>query len=528
MAVINTVPEDLESNVRVDAPISLHIVLYAASDSLENVTVSVAQGSEAPVLAYDQAGSGIQAAFAGPRSSATLQHSIGLAFTDEILLVLDPLVPLSSEADVTVSVHAEAGTVSDEDFSYTFTTEDAIAPRVEDILWLDPRRARLKFNKQQPLNSTSIHGTRFLQTLSAAFEFKAPNQLLVRQTPDSDWIGYYLTATGSAYPQNNQTFTITAVDSANRLITLDSNSIVDDNGADFDSAGTLRRQRNLRATITSYALAARPQDESAEDQANITCAYVPVCLQLEEPEADQIPAGDNPDRYLIATFHDDISFGRKYRISTTKVQDVLENEADPDNGSYLDFTTPRFGIPANRATLLSFIPELVRLEDQYAGGELHRMICALQDLFNSLWYRADQVQYLADPDLAPKTWLPYMLYNLGNPFKLELTEIESRRLASALADVYQRAGTAALIEDIIEFFLGIPVEVVQFLTDDWWVLGTDSLGIDTVLGAGSAYSRNSYEIISSQALTDAQRAKMTQIAETLDPLYMHLIRIVEP
>jgi hypothetical protein len=130
--------------------------------------------------------------------------------------------------------------------------------------------------------------------------------------------------------------------------------------------------------------------------------------------------------------------------------------------------------------------------------------------------------------LAPPQWVDYLLYSLGNPFKFPLTPLGKRRLIAVLVAIYKRMGTEKGIEDALAFFLGIQFDVRPFMTADWWILGQGILGLTTVLGPDSAFARNAYEIISPVRLTEEQARIVREVATTLDPAYMHLIRIVEP
>jgi phage tail-like protein len=152
----------------------------------------------------------------------------------------------------------------------------------------------------------------------------------------------------------------------------------------------------------------------------------------------------------------------------------------------------------------------------------------LQDMLNVLWHRCDQLPLLSDPDSAPRDWIPYLLYSMGNPFRFNLTELQQRRLIAVLAAIFKQTGTVKVIEDTLAFFLGLQFQVNPFITADWWSLGTSTLGIDAILGPSTEFARNAYEIIAPQTLTVEQRRIVVDIATTLDPLYMHLIRIVEP
>jgi phage tail-like protein len=156
------------------------------------------------------------------------------------------------------------------------------------------------------------------------------------------------------------------------------------------------------------------------------------------------------------------------------------------------------------------------------------MTVVLQDLINVLWHRCDSLENLLDPFTARESWIAHLLYSLGNPFRFSINLEQQRLLASVLPTLHKFKGAASLIEDALAFFLG-GTYLVKPLTDSgWWVLGSDTLGVDTYLGANSRYIRNCYEILASQAMTDDEKTKGLHIAETLDPWFMHCLGFIEP
>ena len=54
------------------------------------------------------------------------------------------------------------------------------------------------------------------------------------------------------------------------------------------------------------------------------------------------------------------------------------------------------------------------------------------------------------------------------------------------------------------------------------------LGFTTVLGPGTAFRRNSYEVISPEDLTDEERRIVIDVCTWGDPVTKHLFRIIEP
>lgn len=521
IALINTIPEDNETDVKDDALIELWIVSLTSVvvDSTLKVWVTINDGTKE--LAYDGSAGGFQTGYNGANSSATWQASPDAGLNDETVIRIHPETAFPSGSSVTVEVSASAGAyvLSEE---YTFYVQYTEAPVVDEILWITPRKARLRFRETMEYG-TDEGEILYLVDLTGRAEFAAPDRVTVQGALDSNWIGYWLGIFGSGYPFNNGYHKISGLDAVNKQLILDvgSHNIVADDGIDTDADGRIIRQRMLRCVISSHRIEGRPQDES-----EIACAFEPVVTSLRSPEIDEIPLGADSERYIIVELHDDISYGRAYKWHIVKAENEYGQVADAT--SEFAFTSPSFGMPIDRIKLWDFFSEFDKDEDELAENLLEKMCCVLQDLLNVLWQRCDTLQYLNDPDSAPENWIPYLLYSLANPFQFPMTLQQQRALATILVIMHKRGGTIRVIEETLGFFLNGTFDVRTFHDASWWILGTSILGTDTILGPGSTYAKNCYEIISSRILTESERLIVRQIAEYLDPPYMHLVRIVEP
>jgi phage tail-like protein len=523
LALVNTVPQHEESNVRSAADIYLQIAAFGASTfSLVKVWVEI-NGTRA--LAYDKNGGGFQAGWNGTDSSASYMQSIGSSVVDQAILTIDPTTDFPSNATVTVDVRGVAGAALLNE-SYTFTTEYIETPTIDEILWLDPRKARLHFREPMQAND-ALGGTLFLKKFSGGFEYVAPNKIKIRnETPVTGWIGYWIGLTGSVYPHNNGYFRVEGVDSTEKEIELElgSNTFTTDTGIDVDVEGNTIRTRTLRAVMTSFRLEA---DLASEDADEIVSTYEPVITALRLPRTTEIPTGADSAQYAVVDFHDDISYGRKYKFHVANAENSYGEVADET--SIFSFTSPTFGLPADRLQLWDTYAPNDHSEDRSSASRaLEKITKVLQDLFNVLWHRCDSLENLLDPFTARESWLPHMLYSLGNPFRFPLNVEQQRLLASVLPTLHKFKGAASLIEDALAFFLGGTYLVKPLTEGGWWTLGSDSLGVDTYLGPNSAYARNSYEVLASQAMSDEEEANGLHIAETLDPWFMHCLGFIEP
>jgi phage tail-like protein len=123
-----------------------------------------------------------------------------------------------------------------------------------------------------------------------------------------------------------------------------------------------------------------------------------------------------------------------------------------------------------------FVPKKNRDEDK--SQDLRRFINCLNEVMNLLLVDTDRLPDQFDLDLATVEQVEQMLWELGNPFdwaELQLTDIQRRKLAGFLIEIYKLKGTKQGIEAVILFLLGEVVEVVP-ATEGGWVLGEDELG----------------------------------------------------
>jgi phage tail-like protein len=355
-------------------------------------------------------------------------------------------------------------------------------------------------------------------------------------TVSSDWIGYWVSIANS-YPENAGPWQVLAVESGtvadpgNQILTLNG-TLIEDNGLDVSDAGTTVQRRSIVASVSPYYLEARLTDEGGGTNdgpdAAIQCTFCPVPIEVELPGTEELPTGEDQRQYVYLTFHDDISIGRKYRLHARGIEDLYGNACGDVT---LDFTSPTFGSPANRLTMWSdgIVAASDRKRDLEHDGYLRKLAVVIQDLINVLWYRVDDVAFLDDAGRCPTDWVDHLLYERGNPFRFPIeTETLRRRLASALPGFYKKVGTAPGIVDILKLLLEIEFDVQPYNSADYWRIGFSMLGIETVLGPGTAWARNCYEIVSPVDLTDEQRRIVTTVATWSDPADMHLARIVEP
>jgi phage tail-like protein len=524
LALINTIPQANETGVLATAPVRLQVVslVGVALDTTTKVYFTYSS-TETKVLVYDQAGGGFQSGYSG---TASITQSPGSAVNDELTFSISHTADFASEEIVTVEVQASVTGYGSVIWEYAFTVEDLTKPQLDSILWVTPRRCRLKFTEPMKTgDEPGVGGTLFLAHVDEGLEIVDTSTIqLARTVPNAAWVSYWLQLTGSCYPQNNTVHVVSAVDATARTVTVATANLVPDDGVDKNAQGTIVRERRLRMTVSPYRLVTRMDEEGAsevpESEERIQCAYVPLPVAAALPYADEISTADVQAQYVVLDFHDDISFGRLYTMELDAgLQDLSDNV----------FTSPTFGAPANRIKMWDFYPQRMQLEDLKFGGEFRKMIVVLQDLFNSLWYRVDQLQHVPDPSTCPEHLLDFLLHSMGNPFRFALdTPMRKRKLAEKLKEFYRRFGLTGGIEDILEFFLGGHFEVEPFVTLAGWTIGEHTLGLDTMLAGGSKLAKNQYQVRAFASLNADELASVIEIATYADPVNMHLARVIDP
>ena len=537
IAVLNAVPQNGETGVTSIANVNLHVASFTAGATL-NATAKVwltRSGDRVRNLAYDQAAGGFQSGFDGPLSSATVHASPESGTNDELLLTIDVVADWISLEMTLVEVEATSDAGHTLSTSYSFEIEDLTTPEIEEILWLTPRRARIKFD-EPVLSTTTPGGSRFIVHIDSGVEVVSASTVYFPSTSISaTWIGATVSIANS-YPENAGPWTIVGVDTAAQQISVNATALIADDGVDTSSAGTVVRRRNIEASVSPYHFVARLNEEGLDYDVGsahrIQCAFCPLPVSATVVTAEEIPNGEDIRRYVYVEFNDDISIDRLYTLHGNGIQDLYENEMVD---STLEFTSPGFNSPSNRLTLWSngLISGVDRRDDMEADGYLRKLAVVMQDLINTLWYRIDGIEYLDDPGRCPVDWVDHMLYELGNPFRFPIeTELLKRKLANALPGFYKKVGTARGIEGLLYLLLGIHFTIITYNNAGYWILGFSVLGDEdtgeTVLGPGTAWARNAYEINSPLDLTVAQRRIVTDVATWADPADMHLVRIVEP
>ena len=129
---------------------------------------------------------------------------------------------------------------------------------------------------------------------------------------------------------------------------------------------------------------------------------------------------------------------------------------------------------------------------------------------------------------APEGFLDLVLHDLGNPFPFDLGELDKRRLASVLVEMYRQKGTAVGIENAIRFFLGIDITAITPFNGSTLVLGESELGVDWELGPSDQFARYAFDVEVDIPLSTTERSQIRHIVDYLKPAHTHFVDLVEP
>ena len=229
---------------------------------------------------------------------------------------------------------------------------------------------------------------------------------------------------------------------------------------------------------------------------------------------------------VTLTFDTEVSMGATYSVLVSNVTDL---EGNVVSNAPLSFVGYRPTPPAGRVSdLWGKIPRYNRAAD--TSRDLRRFILCLQDVWDHLLRLVDEWPSVWQVDLADDAFLDAMLAEMGNPFDFELSEIDKRRLIVLLGTIYSQKGTPEGIVNAVRFFCEIDVTVVPLNSvDNYWTVGTSTLGVDTFIAPGPGSPEwYSFRIDSPVLLTDEERSKILFIANYMKAAHEHIVGIREP
>jgi phage tail-like protein len=198
--------------------------------------------------------------------------------------------------------------------------------------------------------------------------------------------------------------------------------------------------------------------------------------------------------------------------------------------SFAGFAPP---VPAGRVfDLYEMLPQQNRDEDEAGSGDLLRFCSIMQEAVDLLLVDVDRFPEIADPDIAPEQFVDAMLDDLGNPFDFAaaLALVDKRRLVETLLAIYQEKGSNVGMVNAVRFFMGLTITIdeVGFGTWQLGVPGLSTLGSNCGLGSGDPFTLNSFDVVCTTTLSDAQLAQVIEICTYMKWAPTHLRNVVQP
>ena len=232
------------------------------------------------------------------------------------------------------------------------------------------------------------------------------------------------------------------------------------------------------------------------------------------------------DSTVLVTLDTEMTPDVPYEVIASGVVDLSGNTVLPpfDRATFTGFRPAR--PPRRRFDLWSMIPKHNRRTDQ--TGDLRRFIACLQEVTDLLFVEADRFPDIFDLERSPSPFLDLILQDLGNPFHFDLDELDKRRLASVLVEMYRQKGTAVGIRNAVRFFLGIEVAAVTAFAGEVLVLGDSELGVDWILGPSDRFDLYAFDVVVGVPLTSSQRRQISSLVNHMKPAHTHFIDLVEP
>lgn len=222
-----------------------------------------------------------------------------------------------------------------------------------------------------------------------------------------------------------------------------------------------------------------------------------------------------------------LSFGQSYQVTAAAtIADARGNTMAGAPNDRVSFAAFNPSVPAGRRfQLWDFIPDVNKEQD--STRDLRKFINILQEVVNLVLHDIDRFANILDPDLADEQYIDAMLADLGNPFEIDFSLADKRRLLGVLVEIYRLKGTKPGIESVIQFLMGKTV-TVEPLRGTAWELGESELGYDNPLGPSERRHIYSFEIHCPVTLTAEERSRMRKIVTYMKFAREHLTRIVEP
>jgi hypothetical protein len=323
-----------------------------------------------------------------------------------------------SDEIVEVQVIAATVTPSTLNATYEFAVEDTRQPSIVKLTSWSPRKLRIKFS--EPMDRTDDPtSSLYTQDISGRISYFESDggYANVVEAPTADFVsgdvGLFLGSAGAQNSENNFAAEILTVINSTKVQ-------VDQTLKDEDAVDPEDYEPPL-VTVSPYRIVRVEQDDPYQP------TFAPIVESVSALETDEIPSGDETERYLEIVFHDDLSPASSYRLEATNITDPAGNEI----GSTYDFTSWALRTIPNRAwDLTTMIPQ--HNWDQDNSGDLAKLMNCFNEVAQVLLNDVDQFGDLLDPWTTKDDVVDIILEDLGNPFTFvqSLTLVKKRSLKS--------------------------------------------------------------------------------------------------
>lgn len=494
---INRIPEPGETDFPVGYPIEIVIVDVGATGLATTTEIDITTVGQGTVVAFLQ-GTGFHAAYTAS-SSFAIVRSPASSVDDEQYIKLIRNVPFLSEETVTVRIRSKTLDNKVLDETYAFQIEDDTAPTIAEVKTIGLKTLQVRFG-EPVLMDMSQYGALRVRELSGRVNFISPDFINAEKgafSPAS--VADFIYATAADEAVNNDYFEILSAVSEQEIKTQE------------DSIATEESNLTVRCWTGPFKITPNMEPE------RLIPSFSPAVVSATQIDAQTVQL----------ELLQELSANRPYTLVVHNVGDV----ADPVNVASeitFNFTSEPLPQVANRHMRLweDLIPAINKRED--TSGDNERFIRCLDDITQFLLYDTDRFSDLLDPIFTLEKALDPLLAHLGNPFSFVNDSLTKRKTINGLIQTFKDSGVERGVENAVQFFLGLNVDVRPFNLVEGWILGESFLGVDTFLNTDVSFLLYSFEIVSTVALTDTQRDTITEIANVIKPAHTHFVRFVEP
>jgi phage tail-like protein len=522
--LVNRIPEPDEVGHQVEDHLQLD-VLSASGTAIALTEIDIYVDGN---LAWD--GSSFQAGYDGTGSATSLPDAATRRF------VIDPTLDLTPSADHTIRVVVGTPAL---DETYTFTTEDTVAPNITEILATGKKTIKVTFDEAMKATSAT-----------ALDDVLNPDNWTLVRNPPTDVPAVSVEVVSVAQGDDSATYILTTdieltfgleylltvqnvVDLSDNVVSVLAQSLpFDAYSPDFPEG----REFFLWEMIPEFN---RAMDDTGDLARTIAVFQEVVNVLLSE--MDEFPNILDPD-FAPEPFLDAMLLDMGNPFDFVDLEVIDKRRLIQTLVAIYKLKGTEKGIVDTIQFLLGVTVTLNIFNTGTAwvlGGDATqpRLVSSNDEMFTlsdgqTLIVRVD------DTTNYTVTFNTADFVDIANATAQEVADVINEDVIGTTAGAVPD-GTVIIQHDehgegtAVQVLGGTANGALGFSTVAARGTGTDhatvsELGDTTYLAPGESRLLYTYEIISPVALTDDQRSKITQIAEYMHPAHCHLLRIVEP